>query len=174
MSSPGNPGYQQLTLVPVTLREAKRFVGSHHRHNLPPVTWKWGVGLTVAGSDDLVAVAMASLPVARGLNDGRTLEVQRVCSVGVPNACSMLYGAITRAAKALGYRRLVTYTLASEPGSSLRASGWTKVGELDRNGRPEGRRGWNSGPRFRVEVDLFGNERAPMAPKIRWEKALVG
>ena len=71
---------------------------------------------------------MVGRPVARMLNDGATLEVNRLCTDGTPNACSMLYGAAWRAAKALGYRRLITYTLPEEGGASLRASGWRLVG----------------------------------------------
>ena len=105
-------------LVPVTLREAKSFVDLHHRHNIPPLTWKFGVGLS-NGDGELVGVAMAGLPKARMLmqQEPFTLEINRVCTNGSRNANSMLYGAIARAAKALGWRRLVTYTLAEESGS---------------------------------------------------------
>ena len=82
--------------------------------------------------EGLVGVAVAGLPSARALCDGETIEVTRLCTTGERNAASMLYGAILRAAKALGYRRAFTYTLQSESGASLRASGWTKDAELDR------------------------------------------
>lgn len=150
----------RLELRPVILRDARRFVGEHHRHNLPPSGWKFGVG--VYGGDQLRGVGIAGQPLARMLNDGYTLELLRVCSDGARNACSMIYGALVRAGKALGYRRFVTYTLASEPGSSLRAAGFTIDAEVKsgptwrRNGRP------------RDDVDLFGNERRPVEDKIRW------
>jgi len=115
-------------LHPITLKEAKQFVADHHRHNKPPTGWKFGVGLKVG--DDLVGVATAGRPVARHYDDGLTLEVNRTCTDGTPNANSQLYGAIWRAAKAMGYMRCITYTQTDETGASLRAAGWTKVKEL--------------------------------------------
>jgi hypothetical protein len=161
-----NAEYVALTLRPVSLEEARRFVGIHHRHNLPPVSWKFGVGVEAGG--ELVGVAVAGRPVARGLDDGKTLEVTRTCTVGTANANSMLYGAIARAAKALGYRSLYTYTLAEEPGSSLRAAGWTADATLP----PRDRWGTPSSDRYRSQTDLFGNERRPPGPKVRWVKRL--
>lgn len=118
-----------LTLVPLPFAEAKAFIEVWHRHLKAPPGHKFSLGLL---DDDgvLVAVAMVGRPVARGLDDGLTLEVTRLASDGTRNACSMLYGAATRAARALAYRRLVTYTRADEPGASLRASGWRISAEL--------------------------------------------
>ncbi len=158
-------------LIPVTLKEAKAFVDLHHRHNLPPLTWKFGVGLA-NGDASLVGVAMAGLPKARMLmqREPYTLEVNRVCTNGSRNANSMLYGAIARAAKALGYRRLVTYTLAEESGSSLRGAGWTVDAELP--ARDVGH--WSDHPNTSTpQRDLFGNERRPPGAKIRWSKGLA-
>jgi hypothetical protein len=154
-----------MRLVPVDLATARRFVGEKHRHNLPPQGWKWGVGLEVDG--ELVGVAMAGRPVGRHQDDGVTLEVIRTCTDGTKNANSMLYGAIARASKALGYRRLITYTLAEESGVSLRAAGFTVDGELPASG------GWSSPSRPRIEFDLFGEARTPMGPKVRWVKNLA-
>ena len=58
-----------------------------------------------------------------------TLEVTRLCTDGTKNACSFLYGKAARAAFALGYRRIGTYTLPDEGGASLRAAGWKLIGE---------------------------------------------
>lgn len=138
-----------LSVCPVTLTEARAFVGKHHRHNLPPQGWLFGVGLT--DGQQLRGVAIAGRPVARRLDDGATIEVTRVCTDGVENGCSMLYGAITRAAKALGYRRAITYTLQSESGASLKASNWRIDAALD--ARPS----WSVPSRPRVQVDLSGN-----------------
>jgi hypothetical protein len=110
-------------VVPVKRDVARAFIREHHRHSGAPIGDVIRVGLAV--DDELVAVAMAGRPVARLLDDGRTLEVLRVCTLGHDNACSRLYGALARAAKALGWKRLITYTLASEPGTSLRAAGFT-------------------------------------------------
>jgi hypothetical protein len=124
-----------VVIVPVTLREAQEFIAARHRHSKPPHGWKFGVGLI---SDELswllVGVATAGRPVARALDDGLTLEVNRTCTDGSRNANSMLYGAVWRAAKALGYRRCVTYTQHDESGASLRAVGWLKAADLPARG----------------------------------------
>ena len=117
-----------LRIVPITLREARVFIERHHRHNKPPRGWKFGVG--VRCGTDLVGVATAGRPIARAFDDGLTLEVNRTCTDGTRNANSMLYGAVWKAAKAMGYVRCITYTQHDECGASLRAAGWTKVKEL--------------------------------------------
>lgn len=114
-----------LEVVPITLKAAREFVALHHRHNKPPVGWKFGIGLR--NGETLVGVATAGRPVARHSDDGRTLEVNRTCTDGTPNANSMLYGAVWRIAKAMGYLRCITYTQAGESGASLRAVGWARV-----------------------------------------------
>lgn len=118
-----------LVVVPVSFREACAFVAAHHRHNKPPRGHKFSVGL-MRGDLPLVGVAMAGRPVARALDDGVTLEVNRTCTDGTPNANSKLYGAVWRAAVAMGYRRCITYTQADESGASLRAAGWLRCAEL--------------------------------------------
>lgn len=117
-----------LRIVPVRFEDACGFVEMWHRHHQPPVGHKFSIG--VADEDDrLVGVAIVGRPVARHLDDGMTLEVARTATDGTPNANSMLYGSAWRAAKALGFRRLVTYTQAGESGSSLRAAGWRVIAE---------------------------------------------
>lgn len=118
-----------MKIIPVTFKSACAFVTAFHRHNKPPVGHKFSIGLQ---SDDerLIGVAMAGRPVARHFDDGLTLEVNRTCTDGTLNANSMLYGAVWRAAKAMGYMRCITYTQQDESGSSLRAAGWVKVKEL--------------------------------------------
>lgn len=148
-----------LDIVPMTLAEANDFVAEHHRHHRPVVGAKFSVGV-VRESDPpcggvLSGVAIVGRPVARHLDDGWTLEVTRVATDGTPNACSALYGAARRAAFALGYRKLITYTLASEGGSSLRASGWRVVGEVKG-------RSWSRANRPRVD-------KHPTVDKLRWE-----
>lgn len=145
-----------LQLQPVTFEEAAEFVRLHHRHHLPPVGWKFGVGCN--DGQNVVGVVTVGRPVARMLDDGYTLEVTRCCVVeGAKNAGSMLYGAAWRATKALGYRRLLTYTLASEPGTTLRAAGWREL--YTTKDRPEG---WNMPGRPRVI-------KAPTGAKTLWE-----
>ncbi len=103
-----------VNVIPMTLREARAFVATHHRHHRPPQGGLFAIGAAAAG--DVVAVAIVGRPVARGLADDFTAEVTRLCSTGIRNACSLLYAACWRAARALGYHRLVTYTLPEEGG----------------------------------------------------------
>lgn len=95
-----------------------------HRHCEPDRGWLFGTSLWL--DDELRSVAIAGRPKGRGYDDGRTIEITRVCTLGDPNACSILYGALCRAAKALGYQRAVTYTLADEPGTFARCS-WIRA-----------------------------------------------
>ncbi|SKQ84556.1 Uncharacterised protein [Mycobacteroides abscessus subsp. massiliense] len=131
-----------LKVVPVSLNEACAFVTEHHRHHRRLKIHKFSVGVAREDSDQVVGVAIIARPAATGLDDGRTLEVARTCTDGTPNANSMLYGAAWRAAKAMGYRRLVTYTQDGESGASLRAAGWSVAairqprGGWDMPGRP--------------------------------------
>lgn len=139
-----------LRLVPVTFAQARAFIAAHHRHNKPPVGWKFGVGVEFEGN--LVGVATAGRPVARHLDDGRTLEVNRTCTDGAQNANSMLYGAIWRAAKSLGFIRCITYTQHCETGASLRAAGWTVAKNLP------ARKSWfESSVKLREKRDPIGN-----------------
>lgn len=125
----------RLDLVPVSFAQACEFIAAWHRHHQPPTGHKFSVG--VARDQALIGVAVVGRPVARSYDDGRTLEVTRCATDGTPHAASMLYAATWRASKALGYRRLVTYTQHGETGASLRAAGWTVLAE--RPARP----GWN-------------------------------
>ena len=116
-----------LEVVPITLREANAFVEQNHRHHGPTVGHKFSIGLS--DGEKIVGVAIVGRPVARHLDDGWTLEINRLCTDGTRNACSMLYAAAWRTARAMGYKRLVTYILESENGASLRAAGWKCVGQ---------------------------------------------
>ncbi len=116
-----------LEIRPCSLKEANAYVAAHHRHNLPTNGHKWSVA--VYDGERLCGVAISGRPIARKLDDGLTIEIRRVCTDGTENACSKLYGACCRVARAMGYKRVVTYTLKSEPGASLRASGFTDCGE---------------------------------------------
>jgi hypothetical protein len=144
-----------LTIIPMALEGANLFVERHHRHSVPTVGHKFSIGCW--DGNEIVGVAIVGRPVARGLDDGWVLEVLRVCTLGERNACSMLYASCWRAARALGYRKLVTYTLKTEPGSSLKAAGWKIVGEVTK-------RSWDTPTRPRVDRD----ERQE---RFRWEVA---
>lgn len=119
-------GQVRLEVVPVTFRQASEFVERHHRHHEPPRGTKFCIGVRDEDGQ-LRGVAMVGRPVARALDDGRTAEVNRTCTDGCPNANSALYGAAWRAARAMGYLRLVTYTQESESGASLRGAGFYPV-----------------------------------------------
>lgn len=143
-----------LRLTPISLAEANAFVAEHHRHHRPVTGHKFSVACSEG--DKVVGVAIVGRPVSRYLDDGWTLEVNRCCTDGTHNACSMLYGAAWRAAKAMGYKRLVTYILDTETGASLKAAGFRCVGKT-------GGERW-TGTR-RPEVDLY-----PAQLKFRFER----
>jgi len=148
----------KLDLCPVTIGDARVFVDRHHRHHGAPVSGLFAVA--VCTKLGIAGVAIVGRPVARAYQDGWTAEVTRLCVIEGPyrNACSMLYGACWRAARSLGYRRLITYTLASESGSSLRGAGWRVVGERRA-------RSWAAdSAKDRPRVD-----KTPPAQRILWE-----
>jgi len=144
----------KLEIVPISLDEANEYIRQNHRHNQPVPGCKFC--LAVAQGENIVGVAVVGRPIARMLDDGWTLEVNRTCTDGTKNANSMLYGAAWRAAKALGYRKLITYTMPQESGVSLRASGWKCIGSC-------GGGSWNRKSRPRIDLH-------PLQEKIRWEK----
>ena len=147
-----------LTVVPCDLTHANSFVKAYHRHHGETVGHKFSLAV-VDESGQVRGVAIVGRPVARMLDDGLTLEVNRLATDGARNACSILYAAAWRAAKAMGYRRLVTYILESEPGTSLRAAGWQQVGEVSA-------RVWSCPSRPRTEN--------PRLVKRRWEVSVEG
>ncbi|MFD3514913.1 XF1762 family protein [Streptomyces sp. NPDC058657] len=133
----------RLHLVPLRQKQAKEFVAQWHRHHRPPL----GAVFTVGAADQfgvLRAVAIVGRPVARHLDNGETLEVTRTATDGVRNANSMLYGASWRAAQALGYARLITYTQDGETGASLRGAGWRVLAQRPARG------GWHCQSRPRT------------------------
>lgn len=145
-----------LKIRPIDFKSACNFVDLYHRHHKSPVGHKFSI--SVYNDDNLVGVAMVGRPVSRILDDGLTLEVNRLCTDGTKNACSMLYSSAWRAAKAMGYTRIITYTLSSETGTSLRAAGWVCQGLA-------GGERW-TGKRSGKEPDY------PKEKKIRWVKML--
>lgn len=149
---------ERLELVPISIAEANQFVRDHHRHNKPTLSGKFAVG--VSDGKHLVGVAIVGRPIARMLQDGYTAEVLRTCVLddAPRNANSMLYGACWRAWRAMGGRRLVTYTLKTESGASLRGAGWRIVGETTVRKNP-----WHGPDRKREYQPIYGQQ------KLRWE-----
>lgn len=147
-----------LQALPVTISEARTFVDNFHRHNKAPQGGLFAVGASDGVS--LVGVAIVGRPVARHLDDGQTAEVVRCCVIdsAPKGTCSFLYARCWQASKALGWARLITYTLQTESGASLRGAGWRVVAELAGN-RPSM---WQSRP---------GREWQPVVgqAKLRWE-----
>jgi len=158
---PGRSARKPVTLmiVPIDFAEACAFIRQHHRHHVPPVGHR--ASIAVADGERVCGVAVLGRPVARRLDDGWTLEVTRVATDGTRNACSKLYGAAHRLAAALGYRKVITYTLKSESGSSLRAVGWTPHEATVRDGQS-----WSVKSRPRVD-------KHPLQEKLRWERDLA-
>ena len=156
----------KLIPAPITLRDANLFVERIHRHNgaLPAAK------IAVAAIDEsglVHGVAVAGLPKARRLMAAGTLEINRVCTDGTENCCTFLYGAVRRAAKAMGYSRLITYTHADEPGTSLKASGWTLDGDAGggswaSNDPARSTSSYSSEKKYRWSIVL-----APDVPEIR-------
>lgn len=121
-----------LEVRPITFRDACAFVAKLHRHNAPPRGHKFSVA--IHAGEEMVGVAMAGRPVARHYDDGLTMEINRTCTDGTRNANSMLYGAVRKAAFAMGYKRVLTYTQAEESGASLKAAGFIRAKELPARG----------------------------------------
>lgn len=142
-----------LDIVPCSLAEANAFVSQVHRHHGEVVGAKFCIGAAI--DEKVVGVAIVGRPVARMLDDGWTLEVTRLATDGTKNACSALYAAAWRAARAMGYKRLITYILAEENGTTLKASGWKEVGRC-------GGGSWSRENRPRVD-------KHPTQAKIRFE-----
>jgi len=155
MTSPDMTPGERLRAVPVAFDEAAEFVRAHHRHHTPPVGHKFSIGAAIG--EALVGVVIVGRPVSRRRDDGLTLEVTRLCTMGDRNACSFLYGAAARAAFALGYRRIGTYTLKSEPGTSLKAAGWKLIAETPG-------KSWSVPTRPR-------SDKHPLEPRLVWETA---
>lgn len=145
-----------LIAVPLELKEANEFVSALHRHHDPVYRDKFRIGAEFNGK--LVGVVQVGRPVSRMLDDGKTLEVVRLCTDGSENVCSFLYARAARIARELGYSKIITYILESESGASLKATGWTH--EADTSGGS-----WNRPSRPRMTT-------APTVPKKRFTKIL--
>lgn len=150
----------RLTIVPLNRSQVQSYVRRWHRHHKPSPGGVFQLGVADE-SGEVRGVAMVGRPVSRFLDNGTTLEVNRVATDGCDNACSALYGAAWRAAKALGYDRLITYTLTKEGGASLRGAGWRVVGEREA-------RSWADSSVSRPRDD---NYTATGEQKLLWEAA---
>lgn len=146
----------KVRFIPISQKEANGFIRKFHRHSKPVVGDKFRVGL-VDNKGELVGVALAGRPVARMLDNGRNIEIVRVCvKEGFSNACSMLYGRIAQIAKLMGYEKIITYTLKKETQSAMKAVGAVKEAEIN----PQE---WDRPNRKRKSQKVY------QETKIRWE-----
>jgi hypothetical protein len=146
-----------MKIVPITLKKANEIVTQWHRHHKPSVGHKFSIALVE--DEDYIGIAICGRPVARGSDDGLTLEVARLCTDGTPNACSKLYGACARVVKEMGYVKIQTYILQSEPGTSLKASGWIMEAVT-------------AGGQWKRTDGIINRTDQPTEPKQRWVKFL--
>lgn len=153
--------------VPLELKDANAYVEKYHRHHKPVSRDKFRVGCEEGG--ELIGVIQVGRPLSRHLCDGETLEVLRCCTNGRPNVASFLYSRVARIAREMGYKKIITYILQSELGTSLKASGW----ELDKDNCGGGTWSTPSRPRELTQITLFGTEQKyPTERKQRWVKHL--
>lgn len=147
-----------MNLRPVTLAEANEFVANFHRHNRPTLGGRFAIGLEQSG--ELVGVAIVGRPIARQIEHHYTAEVLRTCTneKAEKGSVSKLYAACWRAWRAMGGTRLITYTLKTESGASLRGAGWTLIGEVKPITKSNG---WLT--RHREWQPVMGQQ------KLRWE-----
>jgi hypothetical protein len=143
----------KLESMPLSFRDACEFIAKHHRHHKPPQGYKFAIGAYKAG--ELVGVVIVGRPISRMLDTRTVAEVLRLCTTGVKNVCSFLYSAARRCALAMGYKRIITYILESEPGTSLKAAGWKFVSLA-------GGGSWSRPSRKRTD-------KAPIETKQLWE-----
>lgn len=158
-----------ITAKPLSLKDAQAYINEKHRHHVAAKVDKYRVGAEIDGK--LVGVVQVGRPVSRVLDDGETLEVLRLCSDGTRDVCSFLYSRAARIAKELGYKKIITYILETESGTSLKASGWTCVNASC------GGNTWNTPARprdiYEAQISLFGDRpKYPTVKKQRWEKTL--
>ena len=147
----------KLRVIPLTLKQANDFVGTVHRHHKPVTGHRFSVG-AIDDSAKLVGVAIVGRPVARAIDQNMVAEVTRLATDGTDNACSALYGACARAAKAMGFEWIQTYILEEEPGTSLKAAGWECMGTT-------AGRSWNVPSRARKDAH-------PLGGKSKWGRYL--
>ena len=146
-----------MNIVPISLKKANEVVTQWHRHHKPSRGHKFSIALLK--NSVYIGIAICGRPVARGSDDGLTLEVARLCTDGTPNACSKLYGACARVAKEMGYVKIQTYILESEPGISLKASGWIMEAVT-------------AGGQWKRTDGVVNRTDQPTEPKQRWVKFL--
>jgi hypothetical protein len=149
--------HKNYRIIPLTLKQANDFVVENHRHHGKVTGHRFSLGLL--HTDTLIGVIICGRPVARGFDFNKIIEVNRLCVLDShKNACSKLYSACARISKEMGFEKIITYILQSESGTSLIASGWSKMSEVKG-------RSWDTKSRSRTD-------KHPTVDKTRWEKEL--
>jgi len=146
-----------IMLVPLSLKEANELIEQFHRHHKKVIGHKFSIGAMLC--DKIIGAIIVGRPVSREIDFHQVTEVTRLVTDGTENACSFLYAAAARAAKAMGYKKIQTYILENEPGTSLKAAGW--IFEIMTAGG-NWNHSWRKGRR----------EDQPMGKKQRWAKFL--
>lgn len=158
-----------MEIRPISISKANNYVEQKHRHHSKTQGGKFAI--SVWNNEKLCGVAICGRPLGRFLDDGKTLEITRVCTDGTPNACSMLYGRCCRIAKEMGYKKIITYILESENGSSLKASNFIleaeNVGGFD----------WKKNNRYKQrheyeQMEMFPKKEVPKEKKKRYSRVL--
>lgn len=144
-----------MKIIPLTLAQANQLVARFHRHHKPVVGHRFSIGVEKDGK--IVGAAIVGRPVARNCEQYTTAEVTRLVTDGTHNACSALYSAAARICKEMGFEKIQTYILETEPGTSLKAAGWMR--ETETSGGD-----WNRPSRGGRRTDQ------PQIKKVRWAK----
>ena len=144
-----------MILKPTTLKSANEFLKKYHRHSAPVTGGRFAIMAELNGK--IIGVGIAGRPISRHLDNGLTAEITRVCTDGTPNANSFIYGRMKRILQSMGYKKIITYTLASESGASLRAINakierTTKAEEWDRKARRRNSQAIYSEPKYRWAI----------------------
>lgn len=101
-----------MIIVPIGMKAANEYIAAHHRHHKPVRGCKFCVSVENENGE-CCGVAICGRPVSRYLDNGTTLEINRLCTDGTRNVCSdalhfslrsKCYGACVRAAKAFAHR----------------------------------------------------------------------
>jgi len=122
---------RKLDVVPITLRTANDFVAEFHRHNGRTARNGGKFAIGVSDGTELLGVAIVGNPLSATYMDGFTAEVLRCCvrDHAPKGSCSKLYSRCWQIWRAMGGRKLITYTLKTESGASLKGAGWSVLGE---------------------------------------------
>ena len=151
-----------MKIKPYTLRAANEFIRKHHRHSKVVVGCKFSIA-AINEEDQVIGVAIVGRPVARRLDDGYVGEIVRTCTAGVKNVNSFLYGACARIWKEMGGTKIITYTLETESGISLKAAGYTHQGTT---------KSFAEGTGWTTRKNREWQPRVHSVQKHRWEKNL--